>query len=98
VDAELGIVLRLTSYIGSVPVQRYELRDITAAAGEFRVDIPPGTPVTEADSGPRRSPPPSLNLPKVIATEIGRQAAREASKAARNLLSRLQPRQTDDGQ
>jgi hypothetical protein len=44
VDAELGILLSLTSYLGGQPVRRYELRDIAgpASPGEFRVHIPPG--------------------------------------------------------
>jgi hypothetical protein len=95
VDAELGIVLSLTSYIGSTPVQRYELRDITTAAGDFQVDIPPDLPVTEASD--RREPPPPSSLPLVIAAEIGRQAAKEAGKVAGNLRDRLQQRSEDDG-
>lgn len=51
VDAELGILLRLTSYLGGKPVQRDELRDITTTAGDFRVDIPPDLPVSE-ETGP----------------------------------------------
>jgi hypothetical protein len=44
VDAELGILLSLTSYLGGKPVRRYELRDITAqaGAGDFQVHLPPG--------------------------------------------------------
>jgi len=53
VDAELGIVLSLTSYLGGRPVRRYELRDITGGAGtgDFRVRIPPGLR-TEEESDP----------------------------------------------
>jgi hypothetical protein len=50
-DAELGLVLRLTSYIGDRPVRRAELRDITPLAGDLAIDIPPDLPVTE-DPGP----------------------------------------------
>jgi hypothetical protein len=46
-DAELGIILRLTSYIGDNPVQRYELRDVTTSVGDFRPAIPDGMPVVE---------------------------------------------------
>jgi hypothetical protein len=102
VDAELGIVQRLTFYIGGKPVQRYELRDITASDQEFRADLPPGLTVTE-ETGPlgglgagRLTPPP--NLPLAIATAIGRHAAAEAGKAARNLLNHLQGRQPEDGE
>lgn len=47
VDTELGIILRLTSYIGDNPVQRYELRDVTTSVGDFRPRIPDGLPVVE---------------------------------------------------
>src|ERR1035438_7520584 len=33
VDVELGILLRLTSYMGGKPVRQYELRDITTGTG-----------------------------------------------------------------
>jgi hypothetical protein len=48
VDAELGVLARLTSYIGGMPVQKYEPEDLAVLAGEFRVDLPAGLPVTEA--------------------------------------------------
>jgi len=96
IDAEFGIVRRLTFYIGGKPVQRYELRGITASDEEFRADLPPGLTVTEETSPPGEPPPPP-NLPLAIATAIGRQAAAEAGKAARNLLNRFQGRQPDDG-
>jgi hypothetical protein len=47
VDLDLGVILRLTSYIGDNPVQRYELRDITTSVGDFRLRIPDGLPVVE---------------------------------------------------
>jgi hypothetical protein len=102
VDAERGIVRRLTFYIGGKPVQRCELRDITASDEEFRADLPPGLTVTEETGPPggfrdgRPAPPP--NLPLAIATAIGRQAAAEAGKAARNLLNHFQGRQPEDGE
>ena len=101
VDAEFGIVRRLTFYIGGKPVQRYELRGITASDEEFRADLPPGLTITE-ETGPRddfrdgRPPPP--NLPLAIATAIGRQAAVEAGKAARNLLNHFRGREPEDGE
>jgi hypothetical protein len=91
VDAELGVLARLTSYIGGMPVQKYEPDDLAVLAGEFRVDLPAGLPVTEA--GPFddfRSPGtdgPPLTLPRVLA----RQAAAGAARAARNLFDRLGP-------
>ena len=49
VDAELGILLSLTSYLGGQPVRRYELRDIAGSAspGDFRVQLPPGLRVEQ---------------------------------------------------
>ena len=96
VDAELGILLRLTAYAGGNPVRRYELRDVTADAGEFRADLPPGLPTVEEEDPVRRfrdgHPPPSINLVQATASAVGRQVAKEASKAARNLLRRLNGR------
>jgi hypothetical protein len=92
-------VLRLTFYIGGKPVHRYELRNIKASDGEFRVDLPPDITVAEGSSPsgrPSNGRPEPPNLPLAIATAIGRQAAAEASKAARNLLKRIQERQQQD--
>ena len=49
VDAELGILLSLTSYLGGQPVRRYELRDIARAAspGDFCVHLPAGLRVEQ---------------------------------------------------
>ena len=90
VDAELGIVLSLTSFLGDKPVRRYELRDVVVAQpGDFRVNIPPDLPVEPATSysGADREPPPStpLKLAGAVAQEVGK----EAVKAARNFLRRL---------
>jgi hypothetical protein len=94
VDAELGILLTLTSYLGAKPVLRYELRDVSAVpAGGFGVDIPAGLPtepetdrwdeVRHADpSHPGRIP---LKVAGVVAREVGQQATR----AARNFMRRL---------
>jgi hypothetical protein len=96
VDAELGILLRLTSYMGGKPVRQYELRDITTGTGDFRVDIPPGLPTFEEtgpfgdarDAGPSRP----VNIPLKVASEVARQVATEATKAARNFLRRMNTR------
>jgi hypothetical protein len=47
VDADLGVVLRLTSYIGVRPVQRQELRDLTTDVGDFEVVLPDDLPTVE---------------------------------------------------
>ena len=95
VDAELGILLRLTSYLGGKPVQRYQLLDITTGAGEFRVDIPPGLPTVEeagsAEDAGDANPPRPVSLPQA-AGDVARQVAAEAAKAARNLLRRMDTR------
>jgi hypothetical protein len=90
VDAELGIVLSLTSYLGGKPVRRYDLRDVTATRpGDFRVDIPPDLPVEpETNLGDAEHPG---NIPLKVAGAVAREAGEEAAKAARNLLRRLGP-------
>jgi hypothetical protein len=88
VDAELGILLRLTSYLGGKPVQRCELRDVTAGAGDFRVTIPPDLPTVEETRRTDGGPPSPVNLPVKVASAV----AQEATKAARNLLRRFDPR------
>jgi hypothetical protein len=86
VDAELGIVLSLTSYLGGQPVRRHELRDVGAdRPGDFRVNIPADLPVepetdrrvSARDADPRRAASDRLK--------------KEAAKAARNFLRRLNP-------
>jgi hypothetical protein len=91
VDAELGIVLSLTSFLGGKPVRRNELRDVTPTQpGDFRVNIPPDLPVEPAaPQGTNREHPPDtpLKLAGAVAQEVGK----EAVKAARNFLRRLNP-------
>jgi hypothetical protein len=91
VDAELGVVLSLTSFLGGKPVRRYELRDVAPTQpGDFRVNIPPDLPVEPAaSSGADREHPPDtpLKLAGAVAQEVGK----EAVKAARNFLRRLNP-------
>jgi hypothetical protein len=96
IDAELGILLRLTSYLGGRPVRRDELRDITTGAGDFPVNIPPGLPLVEATDpfGDIRDggPPQSVNIPLKVASVVARQVATETTKAARNFLRRMNTR------
>ncbi|HEY7431989.1 MAG TPA: hypothetical protein VH641_14805 [Streptosporangiaceae bacterium] len=93
VDAEVGIVQRLTFYLGGKPVRRYELRDIAASDEEFRADLPPGLTVTRNTSPPGDFSDGGL----AVASAIGRLAAAGAGRAARNLLHRFQGRQPEDG-
>jgi hypothetical protein len=99
VDAELGILLRLTSYLGGKPVRRYELQDITTGAGD-RVDIPPGMPTVEETQPLRRCQAPSAGQHPAEGRQRRRpagQAATETAKAARSLLRRMDTRQSHDG-
>lgn len=100
VDAATGIVLRLTSYIGEQPVRRCELRDTTATAGDFTIDIPPSLPVVE-ETDPlgdehHRGGPHRVDIPlKVVGAAAGQVAtrvAKDAAKAAGNLLRRISER------
>ena len=89
VDAELGVIVALTSYIGGTPVQRYELENLAAFAGEIRVDLPVGLPVTEAGPlGDLRSPGPD-GPPLTLGRVLARQAAAGATSAARSLFDRF---------
>jgi hypothetical protein len=99
VDAETGIVLRLTSYIGKQPVRRCELHDITATAGGFTVDIPPGLPVTEETGScgdEHHGGPPRVGVPLKVAGaaagQIATAVAKDAAKAAGNILRRISDR------
>jgi hypothetical protein len=93
VDAERGMLVRLTSYAGGTAVRRYELAGVTAAPGEFRVDLPADRTVAEEEpwssSGPGRATKPPRSLRANAAGLIGRQVARDAAGAARNILRRL---------
>jgi len=96
VDAELGIVLRLTYYIGAKAVQRQELRDSTSETGGFQVDLPAGLPTVE-ETGPfddfkqARAPRPA-RIPLNLAGLVARHAAAEAARAALNLWRRVDTR------
>lgn len=95
VDAELGVILSLTSYLGGTPVRRYELRDVASGAADFRVDLPSGlrtepqpdrlASVTDAD------PWDSGVTPFKVAGVVAREVGKEAAKAARKFLRRLDP-------
>jgi hypothetical protein len=53
VDAELGVLLRLTCYVEGKPATRYELRDVSTEPGhpgDFRIGAPPGVPTEESDN------------------------------------------------
>ncbi len=89
VDAELGVIVRLTFYIGRTPVQKYELENLAGFAGDIRVDLPDGLPVTEAGPLDDLRPPERSGPPPTLGRLLARQAAAEATRAARSLFDRL---------
>jgi hypothetical protein len=99
VDAELGILLRLTYYIGAKAVRRHEFWDITTETGGFQVDLPAGLPTVE-ETGPfddfkhagHAGPPRPASIPLNLAGLVARHAAAEAARAARNLWRRVDTR------
>jgi hypothetical protein len=55
VDAELGVLLRLTCYVDGRPATRSELRDVSAEPAEpdgFRIEAPPGVRTAEETGNP----------------------------------------------
>jgi hypothetical protein len=79
-DAELGILLHLTSYAGGRPAIRFEVRDITRPGpqdpADFRIDAAPGVPIVE-DSG---SPLDEVDVPESVKRAV--KAARDAAHYA----------------
>lgn len=48
IDADTGLVMRLTYYISTRPVERYELRDVKPTdVGDFQVELPADRPTVE---------------------------------------------------
>jgi hypothetical protein len=92
VDAGLGVLLRLTSYLGGTPVQRDELRDITLEPGGFRADIPSDLPGSDEDRPSEPAGHYSVNIPLTVARAVAQQAATGAAQAARNILRRFDTR------
>lgn len=81
-DAELGILLRLICTAWSLPVLRYELRDVVTGPvepGDFQPDIPAGTRVVEEEPPEWPPGPPG---PARVAGLI----AREARSAFRSVF------------
>src|SRR5579859_3452072 len=86
VDAELGVILSLTSYLGGKPVRRFELRDVVSAPGDFRVDLPP-----DLHAEPEPDPPAAMDdaTPLKLAGAVAHEVGKEAAKKAREFLRRL---------
>jgi len=75
VDAETGLLVRLTMYKGGKPVVRHELRDVEpgGAGGDFGFDVPAGLTVVEASE---EDPPHREWDPGVSAIDAAMKAAR----------------------
>lgn len=92
VDAELGVLLQLTSYLHGEPVERLELRDPCALDEAFRMDIPSDLPVSADTSLAARiadHPPRPGEVPVRIAGAIARFAGDEALRTTRGIWRRL---------
>jgi hypothetical protein len=65
VDAETGLVLRLTRFRGGRPAMRLELRDIAALdpGADFGFTPPAGLPVDDAESPQEQRPPRTRGWP-----------------------------------
>jgi hypothetical protein len=88
VDAELGVLLGCITHLGPRTLMRYELRDVTAYAGEpgdFQPDLPPGIRVIEKDPDDGVPPVPA-STPSALAGFLARQAAKEARSAAQGFV------------
>jgi hypothetical protein len=75
VDAETGLLVRLTTYKGGKPVLRHELRDVEpgGGGGDFGFDVPAGLTVVEASE---EDPPHQEWDPGVSAIDAAKKAAR----------------------
>jgi hypothetical protein len=80
-DEELGILLRLTSYLGGRPAVRFELRDISGVSepdpSDFRIGVPPGVRAVEDDGSifGEADAPEAVRVAAQAAVEIGRRAS-----------------------
>jgi hypothetical protein len=79
VDAETGLLVRLTTYKGGKPVVRHELRDVEpgGGSGDFGFHVPAGLTVVEESE---EDPPPQREW------DLGVSAVDAAKKAARGLF------------
>jgi hypothetical protein len=85
IDAELGIITRLTTYAAGRQIERWELRDIrrtaSADAAEFRAPTAPEARV-EQESGPFDEAPEPIRQAVRTAEQIGRVVGPVVSRAA----------------
>jgi hypothetical protein len=93
VDAELGIVLRRSWYMGDRKVMYSEFRDVaplSADGGEFTLDVPPGIRVEHTDGRmlEELDMPPAMRS-AIRSAESAAKAAESAVKAARGFFDSL---------
>jgi outer membrane lipoprotein-sorting protein len=90
IDAELGVITRLTSYAAGIPTARWELRDVrvpvSTSAADFRVTTPPGGRV-EQETGPFDEAPEPVRQVVRTAEQIGRVVGPVVTRAAEFLSS-----------
>ena len=89
IDAELGVITRLTSYTAGRPIARWELRDLrldAADVAEFRIRTSPGERVEREQGSLDEAPEPLRHVVRT-AEEVGRAVGPVVSKAARFLGS-----------
>ena len=98
VDAELGCLLRLISFAADRPASWSELSDITtepAPPGDFRLETPPGTHVTEETGNPFTGAaavmPGAAGRAMRTAADVARRT-NDAVSAARSFLDDLRGR------
>jgi hypothetical protein len=89
-DAELGILLRLTSYASDRPAIRFELREVTRPAAQdpadFRIEDP-GVPTVEGSGNPLEE----MDVPEPVkrAVNAAHEVARHASAGVTAVTSFL---------
>jgi hypothetical protein len=95
VDAELGVLLRLTCYVDGTPATRSELRDISTSPSEpavFRIDPPPGVRIVEETGHPFADAVADAPGPAGVAAPAAVDVAKrtgDAVAAARSFLDNL---------
>lgn len=95
VDAELGVLLRLTCYVAGAPATRSELREVSAepgGPGNFRIEPPPGVRIAEATGNPLADAVADAPGPVGFAARTAVHVAKrtgDAAAAARSFLDTL---------
>jgi len=98
VDAELGVLLRLTCYVADAPATWSELREVSAEPdepGRFRIEPPPGVRIAEATGNPladaAADAPGPVGFAARTAVDVAKRTG-DAVAAARSFLDDLRRR------